>query len=78
MGRFFILCVGVVMDTQMGGRPAGKRQTGVCRSPEVLTNGDLPRGMKRSGINPSAATKIQTVRMGGFNFIIYLYHFHCG
>ena len=51
MGRFFILCVGVVMDTQMGVRPAGKRQTGVCRSPEVLTKGDLSRGMKRSGIN---------------------------
>ena len=51
MGRFFILCVGVVMDTQMGVRPVGKRQTGVCRSPEVLTKGDLPRGMKRSGIN---------------------------
>ena len=51
MGRFFILCVGVVMDTQMGVRPAGKRQTGVCRSPEVITKGDLPRGMKRSGIN---------------------------
>ena len=51
-----------------GVRPAGKRQTVVCRSPEVLTKGDLPRGMKRSGINPSAATKIQTVRMGGFNF----------
>ena len=48
------------MDTQMGVRPAGKRQTGVCRSPEVITKGDLPRGMKRSGINPSAATKIQT------------------
>ena len=51
MGCFFILCVGVVKDIQTGVRPAGKRQTGVCRSPEVLTKGDLPRGMKRSGIN---------------------------
>ena len=68
MGRFFILCVGVVMDTQMGVRPAGKRQTGVCRSPEVLTKGDLPRGMKRSGINPSAATKDSTPIYSGFNF----------
>ena len=81
MGRFFILFVGVVMDTQMGVRPAGKRQTGVCRFPEVLTKGDLPRGMKRSGINPSAATKIKTAHMAVLIFGIVLYikkHRHRG
>lgn len=54
----------------MGVRPAGKRQTGVCRSSEVLTKGDLPRGMKRSGINPSAATKDSTPIYSGVNFCL--------
>ena len=54
----------------MGGRPAGKRQTGGCRFPEVLTKGDLPRGMKRSGINPSAATRVQTARVA----VVFLYY----
>ena len=39
MGRFFILCVGVVMDTQMGVRPAGERQTGVCRRAKRMSQG---------------------------------------
>ena len=43
------LIFGIVVDDEAPRvRPAGKRQTRVCRSPEVLTKGDLPRGMKRS------------------------------
>ena len=69
-GSFFYSVRRGGKGSQKGVRPAGKRQTGVCRSPEDLTKGDLPRGMKRSGINPSAATKIQTARWGGIFIVI--------